>query len=138
MGVTFLDEPTFEGMFRPLTTAESAKATLILQVTSDWIREQPSERAPLADNDFGAVLVCFEVCRDQLQLGQFSQLGSFQDTTSLRTEAGAFSEAAGMLEEVISDRQKRILGIPLRAAPVSSFPTPCPQPATPWDWWTLQ
>jgi hypothetical protein len=134
MADPFLDIATFTGMFRPLSTAETADATTILQVTSDWIRTQPSSRAPLPDNDSGAALVVFEVTRDQLQLGQFAPLSRFQNTTSLRTEEGEINKV--MLEQVITDRQKRILGIPLRAAPASNFVDSNNDALWPqwWDW----
>lgn len=102
---------------RSLTAAETDMATRLLQITSDWITAQNPDVDPTA-----AAQVVFEVTRDQLNLGEFSPLVSFANTTAHRTQSGTFDSSADLLKEVITDRQKRLLGIELRAAPSYSFP----------------
>lgn len=117
MASPYLDIGPFTTQFgRALTAAESPIATRLLQVVSDWIRVQK----PTADVTAAAQVV-FEVVRDALNYGAYERLTSFQNTTSLRTEAGTFDEAMKMVDDFLTDRHKRLLGIPLLAAPRSSF-----------------
>lgn len=118
MADPFLEFAAFETQFgRDLTEAETPVATRLLQVVSDWIRGQKPDVDLLA-----AEQVVFEVTRDQVNLGQYSAFSQFQNTSSLRTEAGTFKDDDDLLDEIISGRQKRLLGIPLRAAPAYNFP----------------
>lgn len=118
MAAPFLEIADFEIQFgRDLSDAETPVATRVLQVVSDWIRGQkPDADATAAEQ------VVFEVTRDQINLGQYSAFSSFQNTSSLRTESGTFKDDDDLLDEIISGRHKRLLGIPLRAAPVGYFP----------------
>jgi hypothetical protein len=84
---------------------------------SDWIYDH----APAPVRQLDAEQVAFEVTRDQLNLGAYSPFSAFQNITAHRTEAGTFKDDDDLLEEVISKRQKRLLDIPLRAAPRGHF-----------------
>lgn len=121
MADPFLGVDDFETQFgRTLSDAESPVAERLLQVVSDWIRGRLAP-AELADDDPAARQVVFEVVRDALNYGAFERLSSFQNTTSRRTEAGTFDEALKVVDDYLTDRHKRLLGIPLRAAPRGSF-----------------
>lgn len=118
MAEPFLDIGAFESEFgRDLSDGETLTATRLLQVVSDWIRDH----APADVSDGAAEQVVFEVTRDQVNLGQYSAFSSFQNTTAHRTEAGTLKDDDDLLDEIISNRQKRLLGIPLRAAPRGHF-----------------
>lgn len=101
---------------RALSAAESPVATRLLQVVSDWIRGKKPDADELA-----AAQVVFEVVRDSLNYGGLELLSQFQNTTSLRTEAGTFDPALKAISDYLTDRQKRRLGI-TAAGPVGSFP----------------
>jgi hypothetical protein len=115
----YLEIEPFELQFgRALTAAETPVATRLLQVVSDWIRDH----APADVSDDAAQQVVFEVTRDQINLGQYSPFSSFQNITAHRQEAGTLKDDDDLLGEILSKRQKRLLGIPLAAGPVYSFP----------------
>jgi hypothetical protein len=115
----YLELDAFTNRFGSLSSADSLTATDLLQTVSDWIRGRKADADPVA-----AGQVVFEVVRDSLNLGEFAPLKQFENTTSRRTQAGTFVDAdvSALLDDVITDRQKRLLGIPLRAAPAYSFP----------------
>lgn len=114
----YLEIGPFETQFgRALSDAETPVATRLLQVVSGWIYGQKSDVDPLA-----AAQVVFEVTRDQINLGQYSPFSSFQNVTAHRQEAGTLKDDDDLLDEVVNPRQKRLLGIPLSAGPVYSFP----------------
>lgn len=115
MAEPFLSITDFATQFGSLDAGQTAVATRLLQMTSDWIRAN----APSADPTAAAQVV-FEVTRDQTNLGEFSPLASFTNITAHRTEAGRFDLNA-VLENVLTNRQKRYLGMALRAAPAASF-----------------
>lgn len=118
MTAPYLDVVDFETEFgRLLTEAETLTATRLLQVVSDWIRGQKSDADVTA-----SVQVVFEVVRDALNYGSFERLTSFQNVTSLRTEAGTFDEAFKVVNDYLTNRHKRLLGIAVAAAPVGHFP----------------
>jgi hypothetical protein len=113
----FLEIDPFTTQFgRPLSAAEKPVATRVLQVVSDWIRGQKPDVDPTA-----AEQVVFEVTRDQTNLGQYSPFLSFQNITAHRQEAATLKDDDDLLDEVITPRQKRFLGIQLRAAPRGHF-----------------
>jgi hypothetical protein len=109
----------FAARYGALDSAQTLSATDQLQAVSDWIRGRKPDADPIA-----AGQVVFEVVRDSLNLGEFAPLKQFENTTSRRTQAGTFVDAdvSALLDDVITDRQKRLLGIPLRAAPAWCFP----------------
>lgn len=127
----FLDITDFAARFmRPLTAAETLVATDLLAVASDWIYG----RLPtIAQTDPAARTVVFEVVRDAIIYGPFARLESFQDSTAHRTEAGTLSR--DVVEEFITDRHCRILGISLKAMPVANFraAVSCTWGADYWD-----
>lgn len=113
----FLEIEAFATQYRqPLDAGQTAIAERLLRVASDWIRG----RKPDVDED-AAQQVVFEVVRDALLYGDVSKLSSWQNTTSKRTEAGTFDAALAMITAYLTDAHKRLLGIPLRAAPRGHF-----------------
>lgn len=124
----FLDIADFTAQFDlSLTAAQTAVATRLLQVASDRISSLKSDVDPTA-----AAQVVFEITRDAMLYGDFEALSEFTNTTSRRTEAGTFDPTWKAVNDLLSDRHKRLLGIPLRAGPVGSFPTACPVPQSRW------
>ena len=101
---------------RALSDAETPVATRLLQVVSDWIRDRKPDARQL-----DAEQVVFEVVRDALTLGGYERFSSFENTTAHRTERGTFDYAASVLDDFLTDKHKRLLGIPLRAAPRGHF-----------------
>lgn len=117
MTAPYLDVDDFGTQFgRTLSAAETPVAERLLQVVSDWIRGKKPDADTLA-----AEQVVFEVVRDALNYGGLELLSQFQNTTSLRTEAGTFDPALKMVDDYLTNRHKRILGI-TSAGPVGCFP----------------
>lgn len=103
---------------RALSDAETPVATRLLQVVSGWIYNH----APAPVRQVDAEQVVFEVVRDALTYGPYERLSSFDNTTAHRTESGTFDYAASVLDDYLTDKHKRLLGIPLKAGPAYSFP----------------
>jgi hypothetical protein len=101
---------------RTLSAAETPVATRLLQVVSDWIRA----RKPDADPD-AAEQVVFEVVRDSLEYGDLEKFSSFQNITSRRQEAGTFDPAMKAIDDYLTTKHKRLLGIAATAAPRGHF-----------------
>lgn len=99
-----------------LTAGESTTAARLLQVASDRIRALKPDA-----NEDAAKQVVFEIVRNAAMYGALEGLSSFQNITSRRQESGTFDEATKLVDDYLTDRHKRILGIPLRAAPRGHF-----------------
>lgn len=113
----FLDIAEFTAEYQGvLTAAETITATRLLQVASDYIR---GLKADVDEN--AAKQVVFEIVRDATRYGDLERLSSFQNTTSRRTETGTFDESMKAMSNYLTDRHKRLLGIPLLVDPVYSF-----------------
>lgn len=114
----FLDRPTFEGMFRPLTSAEGTLADLLLRAAAVWINARIAEagRVPLAADDPMAILVSFQVVRDALPAVP-EMAGRIQYTivTDDRTESGTLAAAGELLD--FTDQMRLLLGLPGTAGP---------------------
>ena len=122
MADPFLDVGDFGTQFgRSQSEAETPVAERLLQVVSDWIRSHTPDGDSLPDDDPPAQQVVFEVVRDALNFGGYERLSSFTNTTAHRTESGEFDEAFKVVNDWLTDRHKRMLGIPLRAAPRGRF-----------------
>lgn len=123
----FLDVPTFAGMFRPLSAAETSLATLLLNAAAVWIRD-PSRRPGLDSSDPMAQLVTFDVVRQALAVpAQFAGYKSYEQMSDDRSEGGTFAGAADMLQ--FTEWHRELLGLSGAAAPVadgmcSGFPMP--------------
>lgn len=100
-----------------LSAGETTTATRLLTVVSDGITALKADVDTLA-----AKQVVFEVVRDAVMYGHLGPLSSFQNITSRRQEAGTFDEAAKAVDDLLTDRQKRILGISRRVSPRGNFP----------------
>lgn len=119
MSDPFLSITDFQSEFvGTLSAAEAITATRLLQVVSDRIR---ALKAPDDPDVFAAKQVVFEVVRDAANYGDLERLSSFQDITSRRQEAGTFDK---VVDDYLSDKHKRLLGIAVRAAPRGNF-KPC-------------
>lgn len=117
MTAPLLDITAFTAEYQgTLTAGETTTVTRLLQVVSDWIRG----KKPDADAASGAQVV-FEVVRDAANYGALEKLSSFENRTSLRHEIGAFDEDLKIIDDYLTPRHKRLLGIPLLAAPRGNF-----------------
>lgn len=116
MAAPFLSVDAFTSEFGPLDPGQTLTATRLLQITSDRIRELKPDVDTLR-----AEQVVFEVVRDIITFGPFEKLSSFQNITSRRTEAGTFDEAMKLVNDYLSDKHKRFLGIQIKAAPRGHF-----------------
>lgn len=117
MADPFLDVGAFETQFgRDLSDGENAIATRLLQVVSDWIRDNKPD---VLDDDQAAQLVTFEVAREALLYGDVGPLVSFSKTVGPRSKSGTFDR--GSIEKFITDRHRRILGIWVFAGPRGNF-----------------
>lgn len=112
----FLSIEDFTTEYGPLTAAESATADRLLRVVSYRIRQLKDD--PSLD---AAQQVTFEVVRDAIAYGALEKLSSFTNITSKRQEAGAFDAAMKVVDDYLSDRHKKLLGIAVRAAPRGHF-----------------
>lgn len=100
-----------------LDTGESTTAGRLLTVVSDRIRELKPDVSEEA-----AKQVVFEVVRDAVMYGHLGPLLSFQNITSRRQEGGTFDEDAKAVDDLLTKRHKRMLGISATAAPRGHFP----------------
>lgn len=117
MADPFLDIAEFTAEYQgTLSAGESTTVGRLLQVVSDWIRGKKPDV-----NETAAKQVVFEVVRDAVMYGALEKLSSFQNITSRRQESGTFDEAAKIVDDYLTDRHKRLLGIPVRVAPRGRF-----------------
>lgn len=109
----YLEIADFETQFKgTLTAGETAVATRLLQVVSDWIRD----RKPDADEDAAAQVV-FEVVRDALTYGDMERFRKYTNTSAHRTESAEFDEAfSAVADDYLTKRHKRLLGIAVSVA----------------------
>lgn len=119
----FLDIAGFNALWdgAPLSTAQTAAATLLLEVASNWIyAHKPGVVGPTpGPADPAAKLVTFEVVANALRYGKYAPLTSFSKQTGHRVDAGTLSNPESALD--FTDRHRNLLGIPLRAVPMSTF-----------------
>lgn len=119
MTAPFLDITAFTAEYQgTLSAGESTTATRLLQVISDGIRALKPDVDATA-----AAQVVFEVVRDAMMYGHLGPLSQFENATARRKEAGTFDETAKLLDDYLTGRQRRILGIEIAAtaAPRGSF-----------------
>jgi hypothetical protein len=129
----FLDVPTFEGLFRPLSTEEQALANLLLTAAAAYIRA-PSRCPTLDSTDPMGQLVTFQVVREAMAVPA-DLYGHLQYETGSddRIESGTLAAAVDIL--YFTDWHRELLGISGSAAAVSGgmhsgFPMP---PALDYD-----
>lgn len=116
MTAPFLEVEAFKDEYGALDAAQTLTATRLLQIASDRIRELK----PDAD-ELRAKQVVFEVVRDILTYGAMERLSSFQNITSRRQESGTFDEAMKLVDDYLTDRHKRLLGIATGPRPAYYF-----------------
>lgn len=103
----FLTLPDFTTQFgRTLGDGEQLQADRLLTIVSEDIAARKPDVKPAA-----ATQVVFEVVRDALNLGAYEKFASFTNTTSRRTESGTFDPDAKTLDDYLTGRQKRLLGL---------------------------
>lgn len=118
MAAPFLEISAFTAEYQgALSAGETTTATRLLEVVSDGIRGLKPDVDELA-----AKQVVFEVVRDVVTYGALGPLSSFQNITSRRQEAGTFDEAAKAVDDYLTARQRKLLGLsPVTASPRGRF-----------------
>lgn len=112
----FLSTAAFADWAKNPSWESDQLATSLLTVVSDWIRDHKPD---VADDDPAAQIVCFEVTRDALMAGEYGPFEDFSKTVAHRARAVTIDRAA--LEKFITDRHRRMLGLPLLAGPRGRF-----------------
>ena len=102
----FLTVAAFAAMWRPLSTAESAAATLLLQAATNWIVERLPSISP---TDPAAQVVCLQVVREAIVAGAHAGLRQFSRTVGRRIDAGTLAEIGALL--TFTPAQRELLGI---------------------------
>lgn len=114
----YLNRTTFEGMFRPLSSAEGTLADLLLKAATVWINDRIAEagRPALAVDDPMAILVSFQVVRDAMPpVPEMAGRTQYTIVTDDRTESGTISAAGALLD--FTDQMRILLGLPGTAGP---------------------
>ena len=102
-----MDISAFEAEYQgPLGAGQKTTATRLLTVVSNYIRLRKPDVDQLA-----AEQVVFEVVRDAITYGHYERLSSFENETSKRRERGTFDYAVKVLDELLTDKHKLMLGI---------------------------
>ncbi len=115
----FLSSDGFTAEYQgTLSEGEITTVTRLLDVVSDRIRELVPD---IADDSQAAKQVTFEVVRDAVMYGGLEKLSSFQNITSRRQEAGTFDEMAKAVNDLLTVRHRRMLGLCATAAPRGLF-----------------
>jgi Tfp pilus assembly pilus retraction ATPase PilT len=117
MGVPFITVEELVESFRPLKSSEQQVAEWFIQVASDWIWER---KPTISETSVAAKLVVTEVVSNALRFGKYGPLRSFTEQTSHSMMSGTLTDAANNLD--FTDRHREMLGIPIKAGPVYSFP----------------
>lgn len=111
----------FVGMYDgTLNAADAEQAKLLLQVASDRIRTLALAVNLIVDTN-AAQQVVFEVVRDAVTYGGLERLSQFENRTLHRLEAGTFDEAAKVVDDYLTNKHKRLLGLAVLAGPRGSF-----------------
>lgn len=113
----FLDAATFANWAKNPAWASDPLAASLLTVVSDWIRDKKPD---IVDDDQAAKVVTFEVTRDALMAGDVGPYSQVTKTTSHSSRVVAIDRSA--VERWITDRHRRMLGLPINAAPRGHFP----------------
>ena len=118
---SFLDPDGFQEPWDgpALTSAQENILNLLLQVASNWIYARlPGIAGPVpGPADPTAQLVVFEVVSNVLRYGKYAPLSEYSRTTGHRMEGGSLSSE---VQRYFTDDHKMLLGIPLRALPMTS------------------
>lgn len=110
----FLEIAAFQAEYQgTLSTGETTTATRLLGVVSDRIRELKPD---IADDSPAAKQVTFEVVRDAMMFGGLEKLSEFENETSKRRERGKFDEATKAIDDLLTPRHRRLLGLFTRPA----------------------
>lgn len=116
----FLDLSGFQALWDgpPLSSSQQAIVNLLLQVASSWIYENGPQGAALPATDPTAQFVVWDVVSSAIRYQKYSKLSTFSKMTGHRSDAGSFSDPMRALE--FTDNHKDLLGVPLRALPMTS------------------
>lgn len=111
MADPYLDIAEFTAEYQgTLSEGEAITAERLLQVVSDGIRALKSDADTTA-----AIQVVFEVVRDEMAYGHLGPLSSFTNITSRREESGTFTQAASLVDDYLTPRHRRLLGMTVSA-----------------------
>lgn len=150
---SFLDLAGFQSLWDgpPLTPRQQAIVSLLVQVASKWIYDNGPQGANLPADDPTAQFVVYDVVSNAVRYQKYSKLSNFSRITAHRSEGGSFANPMTALE--FTDNHKQLLGIPLRAVPMTScapndFDADDPDQGWPtwwsdqfgnqsWDWWDV-
>lgn len=116
----YLQTTDFVSMFRPLSTQETALATLLLRAAALVIRREFDKAGmtppSVGTDDDMARLVSFELARDAMPAVE-EMAGRTQYTiqTDDRIESGTIAAAADLVE--FTDHHRLLLGLPVGARP---------------------
>lgn len=119
MADPYIDIDEFTAEYQgALSEGEATTAERLLQVVSDGIRAIK----PDADTT-AAQQVVFEVVRDEMSYGHLGPLTSFVNSTANRDERGTFDRNGMLLDNYLTPRHCRLLGISIAdtVAPRGSF-----------------
>ena len=118
-GLPYLSIDEFTSQYQGvLSDGEPIAADRLLMVISDGIR------ALKPDADYTAAQqVVFEVVRDEMAYGHFGPLTSFMNSTANREERGTFDRNGMLLDNYLTPRHCRLLGISIAntVAPRGAF-----------------
>ena len=149
----FLDLAGFQNLWDgpPLTGTQKNVVGLLVQVASQWIYANGPSGANLSATDPTAQFVVYDVVSNAVRYQKYSKLSNYSRITGHRSEGGTFASPMTALE--FTDTHKQLLGIPLRAVPMTScavndfdagdeyqgWDTEWSDQTgnTGWDWWTV-
>lgn len=108
----FLSTTDFQGMFRTLSTQETALAGRLLKAVAIWIRREveAAGKPALPLDDDMAILVSFEAVRDALPAVEgWAGHTQYEWETDDKRESGTLAEVAGFLD--LNDHHRAMLGL---------------------------
>lgn len=115
----FLDRPTFEAMFRPLSAGERTLAERLLIAATRWIVDRRAEAGKpitVTPPDPMGFLVTFEVVKACFPtIPDLKGHTQYTITTDDRTQSGTLTDVAGLLD--FDDRQMGLLGLSANPGP---------------------
>lgn len=104
--------------WRPLTSAEQARATSLLGVASRWIRRRKPD---IADGDPDAKLVVIEVVKAAMLNAAYQGHSSYSKTVGPYTRSGTLTPESTTGALTFLPWMRELLGIPVGEMPVGEF-----------------
>lgn len=112
----FLDIDAFASEYGPLTAGERTQAERLLTGLSDLIRDEKPDV-----DETRAAQVVFEVTRDAIKYADIEKFKAFQNITSRRQESGTLRDDALSIDDCLTKRQKKFLGLVASPRPAYYF-----------------